>query len=458
MKKLLKISCLIISILLIASLTAGCSGPASQGSPKTPTTEPGTAQTGTEQSNETGEIGKYPVKTDVTLTYWSILNANVSSNYKSLADTPFAKELEKETGIKVEYLHPSSSANEAFNLMIASEDLPDIIEYWWLDFPGGPEQAIQNNIILRANDYIDKYAPNLKKFLQEHPEVDKMVKTDNGSYYGFPMIRGDELLLTFQGLAIRNDWLQEVGLEKPETIDEWYVVLEAYRKVFKNPMVLQGYINTFLVVVVGLMFNLTLTSLGAYFLSRKNLMLKKTIMFLITFTMFFSGGLIPFYLTVKELKIDNTLWALIIPSAINTFYLLVMRTSFQNIPDSLEESAKLDGAGHFTILVQIVLPLSLPTIAVMILYYGVQHWNAWFHAAIFLRQREKFPLQLVLRDILIDNKTEEMALGVDTADRESVSQTIKYAIIIVATVPILTLYPFLQKYFVKGALLGAIKG
>lgn len=234
--------------------------------------------------------------------------------------------------------------------------------------------------------------------------------------------------------------------------------LEAYRKVFKNPMVLQGYINTFLVVVVGLMFNLTLTSLGAYFLSRKNLMLKKTIMFLITFTMFFSGGLIPFYLTVKELKIDNTLWALIIPSAINTFYLLVMRTSFQNIPDSLEESAKLDGAGHFTILVQIVLPLSLPTIAVMILYYGVQHWNAWFHAAIFLRQREKFPLQLVLRDILIDNKTEEMALGVDTADRESVSQTIKYAIIIVATVPILTLYPFLQKYFVKGALLGAIKG
>lgn len=238
MKKLLKISCLIISILLIASLTAGCSGPASQGSPKTPTTEPGTAQTGTEQSNETGEIGKYPVKTDVTLTYWSILNANVSSNYKSLADTPFAKELEKETGIKVEYLHPSSSANEAFNLMIASEDLPDIIEYWWLDFPGGPEQAIQNNIILRANDYIDKYAPNLKKFLQEHPEVDKMVKTDNGSYYGFPMIRGDELLLTFQGLAIRNDWLQEVGLEKPETIDEWYVVLKAFKEKLNKPYAL----------------------------------------------------------------------------------------------------------------------------------------------------------------------------------------------------------------------------
>lgn len=234
--------------------------------------------------------------------------------------------------------------------------------------------------------------------------------------------------------------------------------LEAYRAVFNNPMVLTGYMNTIFVVIVGLVFNMTLTSLGAYFLSRKKLMLKNTIMFMITFTMFFSGGLIPFYLTVKELRIDNSLWALIIPGAINTYYLLIMRTAFQNIPDSLEESAKLDGAGHMNILLKIVLPLSIPTIAVMILYYGVSHWNSWFNAAIFLRQREKFPLQLVLRDILIDNKTEEMALGVDTMDRESVSQTIKYAIIIVATIPILTLYPFLQKYFVKGALLGAIKG
>lgn len=234
--------------------------------------------------------------------------------------------------------------------------------------------------------------------------------------------------------------------------------LEAYRSVFKNPMILTGYMNTIFVVTVGLAFNMVFTSLGAYFLSRKNIMLKNTIMFLITFTMFFSGGLIPFYLAVKSLNIDNTLWALIIPSTINTFYLLIMRTAFQRIPESLEESAKLDGAGHFTILLRIILPLSMPTIAVMILYYGVSHWNAWFHASIFLRNREMFPLQLVLRDILIDNKTDEMALGVGAADRESVSQTIKYAVIMVATIPILTLYPFLQKYFVKGALLGAIKG
>lgn len=234
-KKLLKTSCLIMSIILTLSVLAGCTVPANQ-SAATPTPEPA-KEDSTQQAEETSTV-TYPIKTDVKLTYWSRINGNVSPNFKSLGDTPFAKELEKQTGIQVEYLHPSSSSGEAFNLMIASGDLPDIIEQGWLDLPGGPEQAIQNEIIIRHNDVIDKYAPNLKKYLQENPNVDKMVKTDNGSYYGFPMIRGDDLLLTFQGLAIRNDWLQEVGLEKPTTIDEWYVVLKAFKEKLNKPYAL----------------------------------------------------------------------------------------------------------------------------------------------------------------------------------------------------------------------------
>jgi putative aldouronate transport system permease protein len=234
--------------------------------------------------------------------------------------------------------------------------------------------------------------------------------------------------------------------------------LGSYEVVLRNPMILKGYRNTIFIVTAGVTINIILTSLGAYFLSRKDVLWKNAIMFLIVFTMFFSGGIIPFYFAVKDLKIYNTLWALILPVAINTFNLIIMRTAFMSIPDSLEESAKLDGAGHFTILSKIVFPLSLPTVAVMVLYYGVGHWNAWFNAMIFLNKRELYPLQLVLREILIQNDTTAMAQGVSIGDQEMVGETIKYAIIVVATLPILALYPFLQKYFVKGVMVGAIKG
>jgi putative aldouronate transport system permease protein len=181
-------------------------------------------------------------------------------------------------------------------------------------------------------------------------------------------------------------------------------------------------------------------------------------MIMIVVTMYFNGGLIPFYLTVKALHLDNSYLALIFPVAINTFNLIIMRTSFASIPDSLEESARIDGASHFNILFRIIIPLSKATIAVMILYYSVGHWNSWFNAMIFIRKRELFPLQLILREILIQNDTSNMSIGVDAMDRESVAESIKYAIIIVATLPILTIYPFLQKYFVKGVMIGAVKG
>jgi len=201
-----------------------------------------------------------------------------------------------------------------------------------------------------------------------------------------------------------------------------------------------------------------MTSLGAYALSRQNFLWKNPIMFGIVFTMFFSGGLIPTFLLVNKIGLLDSRWALIIPAAMSTYNLIIMRTSFQGIPASLEESAKLDGANDFTVLFRIVMPLSMPVIAVMILFYGVAHWNSWFSALIYIRSRDLFPLQLILREILITNNTDSMMTGVGGGDRMPIGETIKYATIIVSTIPVLCLYPFLQKYFVKGVMIGAIKG
>ena len=234
--------------------------------------------------------------------------------------------------------------------------------------------------------------------------------------------------------------------------------LKAYEMVFRNPMILKGYTNTAFVVIVGVAVNIFITALGAYFLSRKNVMWQKPIALAIIFTMYFSGGLIPLYLTVQKLSLFNSLWALILPVAVDTFNLIVMRTGFAAIPDSLEESAHIDGASHIQILFRIVFPLAMPVISVMILYYGVYHWNAWFHATLFLRERTLYPIQVILREILIINETDTMMEGVAEIQRNTVAETMKYATIIVATVPILCVYPFLQKYFVKGVMIGAIKG
>jgi putative aldouronate transport system permease protein len=233
--------------------------------------------------------------------------------------------------------------------------------------------------------------------------------------------------------------------------------LNAYTKVFQNPMILLGYRNTLFLLVVGVLVSLFMTSLGAYFLSRKQVFFKMPIMMLITFTMFFSGGMIPFYLNLRDLHLTNTLWGLIIPFAISTYNMIILRTSFAAIPDSLTEAALIDGAGHTRILFSIVLPLSKAILAVMILYYGIGIWNAWFWASAILRKRELYPLQVILREILLQNSAVAMSTGVDAGDQESVAATIKYATIIVATVPILCIYPFLQKYFTRGVMIGAVK-
>jgi putative aldouronate transport system permease protein len=232
---------------------------------------------------------------------------------------------------------------------------------------------------------------------------------------------------------------------------------DAYVMVFKNPNILISFGNTLFYVIAGTLVNIMLTSLGAYALSRRNLMLKNPVMFLIVFTMFFEGGLVPLYLLMQNLNLLDSRLALILPSAISAFNLIIMRTAFQGVPESLEESARIDGAGDWTILFRVVLPLSMPVVAVMLLFYGVSHWNSWFYATIFLQSRDLYPLQVILREILISNDTNAMSVGVGTGDQMAIGETIKYATIIIATVPILFLYPFLQKYFVKGVMIGAIK-
>ncbi|MBW4084284.1 carbohydrate ABC transporter permease [Paenibacillus sp. S150] len=234
--------------------------------------------------------------------------------------------------------------------------------------------------------------------------------------------------------------------------------LEGYKAVLNNPVILSGFKNTFFILAVGLVINMTLTSLGAYFLSREGVMLQKPIMFFIVFTMFFQGGLVPFYLIVKSYGLLDSLWALILPTAVSTFNLIIMRTYFMAIPKELEESAFLDGAGHFTILFRIFIPLSMPVVAVLILYYGVGHWNSWFNAMIFLRDQNLFPIQLVVRNIILENDNASMLGTTTLIQSRDVAETLKYAAIIVTTAPILLLYPFLQKYFVKGVMVGALKG
>ena len=236
--------------------------------------------------------------------------------------------------------------------------------------------------------------------------------------------------------------------------------INAYKLMIKDSMIATGYLNTIFIVVVGVSLNLLFTSIAAYFLSRKNVYWQKHVMFFIVVTMFFSGGTIPFYLFVTQtLKLNNSLWALILPALINTYNMIIMRTSFQAIPDSLEEAARIDGASHWTVLFKIVLPLSKAIIAVMCLYYAVGHWNSWFNASLFIKDREKYPLQLILREILIINDTNTMTQGSgDAAEKMSIAETVKYAVVVTGTLPILCLYPFLQKYFVKVVMIGSVKG
>ena len=232
----------------------------------------------------------------------------------------------------------------------------------------------------------------------------------------------------------------------------------AYRLAFTHPLLLSGYKNILILLLVSLPINIFLTLFTGYFLASKDVMLKPIIQFLIMFTMFFSGGMIPIFLNIRDLGLYNTLWSLILPGAISVYNCIICRTAIQAVPESLTESAYLDGANDLIIVFRITLPLIMPTIAVLLLYYGVGHWNAWFPASIYLQDNNKLPIQNIMRSILIANSDLLNASGSETDKVDDFAETIKYATIVLTTVPVLCIYPFLQKYFVKGVMIGAVKG
>ena len=234
-----------------------------------------------------------------------------------------------------------------------------------------------------------------------------------------------------------------------------------YEAVLNSANIWLGFRNTIFYVVVGTACSMGITILGAYPLSRKGFLLKKPIMLFIIFTMFFSGGMVPTFLVVQKLGLTNTIWAMIVPGMLSVYNMIVLRTSFESVPESLYESAALDGANHFTMLTKITLPLSKAALATITLFYAVGKWGEWYNALVYLqKRRDLYPLQMFLRELLV--KQEDMdallssSVGV-TADSVLLQEIIKYATIIVTTVPILLVYPFLQKYFVKGVLVGSVK-
>ncbi|RJE85206.1 carbohydrate ABC transporter permease [Paenibacillus sp. 1011MAR3C5] len=238
------------------------------------------------------------------------------------------------------------------------------------------------------------------------------------------------------------------------------VTLEAYESILHNDKIWIGYRNTIVYTVVGTVINIIMTILAAYPLSRPDLPGRNALMILITLTMFLGGGLIPTYLLVKDLGMVNTMWALIVPGAIATYNLIVMRTYFQSsIPWELQEAAHMDGCSNWRLLFSIILPLSKPILAVMVLFYAVGHWNSFFPALIYLRDEALQPLQLVLREILLISNSSAVEGGSVGLEKQILlAESIKFAVIIVSTLPVLIMYPFVQRHFVKGVMIGSIKG
>ncbi len=237
--------------------------------------------------------------------------------------------------------------------------------------------------------------------------------------------------------------------------------LRGYEAVFRNKNILTGFYNSFIYLIVGTTVNIVMTVLCAYPLSRKEFTARNKIAMIFVFTMYFSGGLIPSYMLVKYLGLINTRWAIIIPSAMSTYNMIICRTYFVNsIPDELYEAAQLDGCTPFKYLMKVVIPLSKPILAVLTLYYGIAKWNSYFDAMIYLSNKQYFPLQIILRDILILNDIDYTMItdARAIAAQRGLTDLLKYSTIVVASLPVLIMYPFAQKYFVEGIMIGAVKG
>lgn len=257
--------------------------------------------------------------------------------------------------------------------------------------------------------------------------------------------------------------LSDVNAVVSGQVKFWFVGFstESYQELLKRGDIWNGYLNSIIITAVGTVVNIIMTILGAYVLSCPEFLPRTVIMKLITFTMFFGGGLIPTFLLIQSLGMYNTIWALIIPGAVSVNNLIIARTFFQgNIPNELREAAFLDGCSHTKLLWTVILPLSKAIVAVLALYYGVGHWNSYFSALVYLRDDDLAPLQLILRRILLSAATAEDT-GADIATlikQMNLAEQLKYSSVIVASIPALIAYPFVQKYFVKGVMIGSIKG
>lgn len=238
--------------------------------------------------------------------------------------------------------------------------------------------------------------------------------------------------------------------------------LDSYTAVLKENKLLRGYMNTILYTVVGTLINILLTTTGAYALSCENLKGRKMITRFIIFTMLFSGGLIPTYIVVSKLNLLNTMWSIVLPNAVSVTNFVIMKSSFENgIPKDLKEAAKVEGCSNIGVFTKIVLPLSKSIIAVMVIFYSVGHWNEYFNALLYITDKTKQPLQVILRDILISNELTEMMGNVNQLNSETramIAEGMKYSTIVLSSLPMILLYPFFQKYFVKGVMVGSVKG
>ena len=264
----------------------------------------------------------------------------------------------------------------------------------------------------------------------------------------YPLIYVFSMSISAQEYVLRQEvWFLPKGFS-----------LASYKLVFENQQIWTAYRNTLWYTTVGTIVNVLLTLLGAYALSRRQFFVRRQLSFLITFTMFFTGGMIPLFILINNIGLYDTRWAMILPTAVGAWYLIIAQSFFASLPESLEESAKLDGANDFVVFLRIALPVSKPIIAVLILYYAVGHWNSYFNAMLYLPSVDLQPLQMYLMKILTQASTElagNMSAGIE---RDNIVEQLKYAAIIVAVLPVLCVYAFLQKYFVKGVMVGAVKG
>lgn len=282
--------------------------------------------------------------------------------------------------------------------------------------------------------------------------------------YTFDII--NMLILTAFTICVLYPFVYVIAISLSDTVhvlkNEVFIIplgfnLKAYEKVFQDPYFITSYLNTFKYTIVGTTINILLTAMTAYPLSKKYLKGHKIIMFAITLTMIFSGGMIPNYILIKNLTMIDTIWSIVLPGAIIVWNLILMKTFFESIPDSLEESAKIDGYNDFQILWKIIIPVSVPIISAMVLFYAVGHWNNFFAPLIYLNTQSKYPLQIILRGIVISGEM-NIANNLSTGGEVIMSQSIKFAVIIVSMVPMVVLYPFIQKYLIKGIMVGSIKG